>query len=205
MKRLAAVTLGLIIFATPSFANDWRQIAYRLMRSTVQLQTYAGEGYCSGFVIDNKRDFVMTDEHCVSSAWAIRGGIVVDNIPAVVKWSDVELDTAVLYVEGVNRPELRPNLGTVRVGQDAAAYGFGYGLAPGNFRSGQIGALEKFLPSLTGKWMEFNFTTIGGMSGGPIVDDDSKVIATVQRGNGDITIGRSIKEIWKATKDYWKK
>src|SRR3990167_8978318 len=198
MKKVIATLFALILLAaTPAMSFNWSGVVARLAKSTVQLQTPLQEGFCSGWVSDNRptRDFVFTAEHCVNSDWVKDGEIFIDNLPASVIWSDTNMDVAVLQVGGIDRPELRPGKHP-RVGQEMGSYGFAYGFKSPLFRAGHVSAVDYHIPDLPGDWVITDQTFIGGMSGGPVVNGDGKVIAMVQRGNTYIGLGHSIKEIY---------
>lgn len=205
MKRLPATLtfLSLFLFALPVSAFNWSVVVQHLLASTVQLQSPDGQGFCSGWVIDNERDYVITAEHCTGSDWA-SDGFMVDGIPGEVMLIDTYYDLAVVYVPGVDRPELLPQTRDLKVGIMVGSFGFAYGLKQPMFRAGSLSGVGIALPDLPGVWSITDQSFIGGMSGGPVVDMYGKVIMMVQRGNGDIGVGKSIKEIFGITGEYWK-
>ena len=206
MKRILASLLALFLFAAPSFAHSYPELARLMQASSVQLQDKDGAGFCSGWTIDRARDYVITAEHCVSSEWGTEGGIQVDGSVVAVVFADAESDVAVLQVPGLDRPEIKPELNKkLEVGHDAAAFGYAYGFPKALFRVGKVSAIDYVIPELLpSKWVVLDVTTIGGMSGGPVVNSSGKAISMVQMGNHDIAIGRSIKELWAKTRGFWK-
>ena len=209
MRRTALLAVVLLLVAASAGAFEWSSVAKRVQRSLVSLSTSQGNIYCTGFVIDDKRDFVMTAAHCVSDPdWIFAHGLVVDRKNAWVVWKDDVADLAVLHAPGVSRPELGRGKDP-SPGQEVAAFGFGYGIKGlGMFRSGEVSGTDIEFPpeaDLPGLWVIYNFAFIGGMSGGPITDMDGNLIGIVQRSNDVIGLGRSVKEIYPSTKDFWAK
>ena len=202
-----SIVLALILVTPlPVGAFNWNIIAANLKKSTFSLQTLNGDVYCSGWVIDNKRDFGMTADHCVHSAWATKGLIIVDSFQAFEVEGSESLDYAVLYIQGIDRPELKPRFNPLEVGQEVGAYGWAResGLYS-HFRVGVIAAVNAPVDGLKGRWTIFDQPGIGGMSGGPIVDINGQVVSMTQRSDRRlIGLGRSIGEIWRATRKYWK-
>ena len=198
----------LFVTTTGVGAFEWAGVAKRVQASVVSLSTVEGDIYCTGFVIDNRRDFVMTAAHCVEPKWIYSKGLVIDKRNAWVIWQDNAADLAVLQAPGVNRKELAVG-NEPEVGQDVAAFGFGYGIKGlGMFRSGEVSSTGVEFPEykeMPGKWVMYNFAFISGMSGGPITDMDGKVVGIVQRSNDVIGLGRGVTEIYAATKDLWAK
>lgn len=207
MKKVVASIVTFLLFtASAAQSFNWSYVADKMLESTFQLRTFTDQGYCSGWVTNNKRNYAITAEHCVNSSWALEGGIVVDGFAVEVLEINEKSDWAVLRIPGIDRPELEPQLRKAHVGDEAAAFGFAYGHQQPVLRVGTISALEHDLSvwGLDGLWTVTDQTFIGGMSGGPVVDIEGRVVSMVQRGNGDIGIGRSIQEIYKQTKKYWR-
>ena len=120
MNRILVVAFAAFLALAPlAEAKSFTSLARMLQASTVQLMNTNRQGFCSGWSIDRKRDFVITAEHCVSFKGALNG-ITVDGVVADVVFTDTVSDVAVLHVAGLDRPEIKPELfSTLRVGQDA--------------------------------------------------------------------------------------
>lgn len=203
MKALTSLLLILAVTASAS-AFEWTSTARRVLPSLVQLQTGNGDGFCSGWVIDNTNDYVMTADHCMHNKWT-KDGVFVDGILAMEVAHDSVLDFAVLYVSGIDRPALQPDMKPLEAGQPIAALGFGYGFKGFMFRSGVVSNPDKEYPDfdLTGSFVELGFTVIGGMSGGPVINSHGKVVSIVQMGTDDMAFGRPIGVLWRMTRSYW--
>lgn len=201
--RLIATLFAFLIATLPALAKDWSKVAKQLAEATIQLQAGIGhKTFCSGWMIDNKRDYVMTAEHCLG--WTAEETFV-EGKPYEVLWSDTYLDAAVLRVPGLDKRELRAQKRAIRVGQEAAFYGFAreWGLYS-HFRAGNVSGIGP-IDELPGDWVIIDNSGIGGMSGGPIVDSDGKVISMVQRSDRRLVqLGRSIEKIFGATKKFWR-
>lgn len=205
MKRTLVVLLAALLLSVPTQAHDWSKVAYRLSQATARLVGQDGETFCSGFSIDNKRDYLLTASHCVhsSEAW---GRIRVDGLGTVLVADRPEVDVAVLGVEGMDRPELKPRTDWIRVGMEIGSFGFAReaGLFS-HFRAGNvagIGSVEDF----DGIWIITDQPISGGMSGGPIVDTDGRVVTVNQRSDRTFSaIGRDIGAIYRETSEYWRK
>ena len=204
MKRLLA-SLLIALLPLPVFAHDWSSVAYRLSQATAMLTSWDGEGFCSAFAIDKKRDYFLTAEHCVSVG-SKNGGFLVDNAIPWVVYSNPDLDVAVLYVEGSERPDLQPRTKLIKVGMEVG--GFGFALEDGikaHFRAGNVSTVGT-INDREKIWVIVDQAGIGGMSGGPMVDVDGKVVFVNQISDRQRHFaGRSIEEIHRATAQFWRK
>ena len=78
------------------------------------------------------------------------------------------------------------------------------------FRTAYVAAAKMVLFKMPGTFVVYDTTFIGGMSGGPIVDTNGRVVGMVQfdimsRGLVIAGGGRSMVDIYEATKDFWSK
>lgn len=206
-KATAVAIIAVLAIATPAWAANWRAVAAKARQSLVSIQDKLdGAIYCSGIVIDDKRDFVLTADHCTNVVLpdGTTVGMYIDGKQAWEIWHNEEWDLSILKVEGLDRPAVTPGM-TPEMGQEAAALGFGYGLpGTGMFRTGEVSGYAMFEDS-PGRYLILNFGIIPGMSGGPMIDADGKLIGINQMvdPNGTIGIGREIADIYRMTKDFW--
>lgn len=211
MKRLAVVLLAFTLAVVPASASNWVKVAEKVLASTFQLQTKAGEGFCTGFIIDDRNDYAMTASHCVNAGGWVEGGIYVDKKLVEVTYDNPALDAAVLKLTDDTRPRLKVNKDLLRVGTPVASAGYAYGMPQAFFRTGIIAVVERYYPDEfempDGPWIERDYSDIPGMSGGPVVDDSGKVIGVVQMGTRDgfgVSMSRWIGYIYQHTKQYWR-
>lgn len=184
MNRLLIALLGTLLVAVPCFGADWSVVAKELRESIVYLQTEAGS--CTGFVIDDERDFVLTAAHCDGKE------MYVDLAPAKVRAKDAKNDLMVVFVEGIDRPALKLAKLNPKVGDEVASYGFGFGLEQPLFRQAHVSATEVNISGSGGSGvhiaLDSNF--IPGQSGGPVVNLKNEVVLIVQLGsNAGVGLG----------------
>lgn len=216
MKKLLPVLLSFLLFVCCDPTNAkadgmWVGAAAKVAQSTVYIAFNVEEmvdgasfrytGSCTGYVIDNNRDFVFTAAHCLSSD----NTYVVDtSLVGKAVWMHTPMDLMVLKVDGINKPSLRPRSKPIRVGMDAAAFGWGYSLNEPLFRAGHVSALSHILDGAYGNWLALDTTFIGGMSGGPIFDVEGKLMGSIQLSDRTSTgWGRTIADVLDSTRGYW--
>ena len=209
-QTLLSAIAALLMVAAPAFAMDWSAAAAKMMASSIEIKTPKGQTYCTGFVIDNERDFVMTADHCMHEEDGSASVAVVDGKNAWEVQGDGSLDYAVLQVPGIDRPALQASTKPLKTGNQVGSFGFGAGLSPGMFRTAYVAAAQMQLFKMPGTFVVYDTNFIGGMSGGPIGTSDGKVVGMVQfdilsRGESIAGGGRSMVDIYKATKDFWSK
>jgi S1-C subfamily serine protease len=186
MKRILASLLVAVLVASPAFAQ-WPNVAKALRESIVFIQI-GDVGSCTGFVIDNNRDFVLTAAHCDTRGQEH----YVDLAPAKIVAKDTKNDLMVLKVEGIDRPALKLAAKDPVVGDAVASYGFGFGFEQPLFRQAHVSAVNV---NITGGCGEGNFigldaNFIPGQSGGPVVNVKGEVVLIVQLGsNAGIGLG----------------
>jgi S1-C subfamily serine protease len=157
-------------------------------------------GYCSAFSIDEKRQHFLTAAHCNE------GTLFIEDKPAIVLYVDTVNDVMVVKAQ-VSRPALRVGQ-TPKPGAALMAYGYAFG-AGARAMVGIVAAMGYEVPRpdiaavFPGKWMVVDFILIGGMSGGPMVDINGRVIGVVQWTMGPDGYSRSIADIWASTYTYW--
>src|SRR3990167_4712287 len=209
-QALLSAIAALLLVAAPAFAMDWSAAAAKMMASSVEIKDKSGQTYCTGFVIDNERDFVLTADHCMHEANGADSAAVVEGKNAWEIQGDGLFDYAVLNIPGIDKPALRPPTKPLKTGNQVGSFGFGAGINPGMFRTAYVAAAKMVLFKMPGTFVVYDTTFIGGMSGGPIVDTNGRVVGMVQfdimsRGLVIAGGGRSMVDIYEATKDFWSK
>lgn len=184
MKRIAVGVALVVACAASVLAADWTTAVSRFKDSVVEIAV-GGEGACTGFVIDNNRDFVMTAAHCDVSSDAQR--LLVDNLVAKVRAKDVKNDLMVLQVEGIDRPALALAKNNPKVGDEVASFGYGYALERPLFRVAHVSAEDVAIER--GRYLVVDGSFVPGQSGGPVVNPAGEVVMIVQLGNSVIGLG----------------
>lgn len=200
MKVLAAVLIALL--AIPTYASDWSSSIRKAQSSLVAL-SYQGHNFCSGFVINADEDFIVTADHCVR---AMKGeAFEVDRRPSVVIYRDTVEDIAVVYSVSA-KPSIKVSTKTLELGLPVVALGYAYGF---DLPQARIGSLVYAGVGVvdwcdSGECYGMAPSHIGGMSGGPVVDADGKLIGIVQFGDSQTGFGRNLKTILKSVGSYFK-
>lgn len=143
------------------------------------------QGQGSGFIIDGKNGYVLTNEHVVREAIARKGKIRVSlpdkqTFEATVVGADPQYDIAVLRIEGENLPSvaLSSSDGLV-IGEPAIAIGNPFGFR-NTVTVGVISALDRSLQNSDGVRLEGLIQTDAainpGNSGGPLCDIDGNIV-----------------------------
>lgn len=196
MKRVLSFLLAAILFAAPAFPTSWSSVAEKVLKSTVSLQLFdkTDKNFCSGFVIDSERDYVLTAEHCVM--YAIRAGkrFTINGKEATVVLRDIPEDLAVVRVEELNFPELKPSHRVMRYGDPVMAAGYAYGFLRPMVRISNVSDPAAIVDDgwCKSACLAVALDHVGGMSGGPVVDQDGNLVGNVQFGDGKTGYGRTI-------------
>lgn len=202
MNRLLSLLLILFLLFTVAFAApNWVSVASYVDHATYRLSYPTDDGgayVCTGFVIDQPRGYVLTAAHCLGE------GLSADAWPAFPVWEDKEVDLAVIALTRAAKPALKPVKADPRMGQPVLAFGYGYGEHSPIVREGIVANPEMNITGLKKTWLVFSGGAIGGMSGGPIVDGNGKVLSIVLMSDQEnICFGRTISTVWNYTSPYW--
>lgn len=150
--------------------------------------TQAVTGTGSGVII-SKDGYILTNSHVIRIGNNISKDVEVylndgKNIKGKVVWSDTAVDIAIVKVEGVNNL-LAAELGdsdSLEVGQVAIAIGNPIDLAfQRSLSKGVISGLNRFIGQVDGGGymvglIQTDASINGGNSGGPLVDEQGKII-----------------------------
>lgn len=184
MKNILASVGMVLALATPSFAADWTTILPTFKESVVEI-AIGDQGACTGVVIDNSRDLVLTAAHCDVSSDAVR--LIVDNLVAKVRAKDVKNDLMVLQVDGIDRPALKLAEHNPKVGEEVASFGYGYALERPLFRVTHISAEDVAVER--SRYIVVDASFVSGQSGGPVVNQKGEIVMLVQMGNSFVGMG----------------
>ncbi len=194
MRRLVATALLLFTFLSyiPSAfaAQSWESVSERVLQSIgrVTMNVLAEDmppaaiqsGDCTAFSINRAKHFYATAAHCNGVDVRIEG-----HATGVV-YLDETKDLMVLQAPLLDQPALKLATKQLRMGQPVAAYGYAYGWPQPSLKNGLV-SIPKFASGQFGNRLLtiFNFSFIQGMSGGPVVDADGRVVGIVQQTNVD--------------------
>lgn len=181
MKILAPILLSLVLLmplaAAPKPAPDLPSLMNRVERSLVQVVFQADEQRqhsCTGFIVDAAKGLVLTAEHCVEKDENYVNGLLSD----VIK-KDSHL--ALLKVPSMMGPPLDIRKDKLERGEQVIAMGWGYGILGGSLRM-------VYNSNYDGELI-LDGALSPGMSGGPIVDMEGKVVGVSQAAFQGIAAG----------------
>lgn len=188
MRVVASFLLSLLL-CLPVSAHNWAPVIAQVERSIVRVTAEEAieddvDGgilfkTCTGFTINKKQNYVLTAAHCLGDENSLK----VDDMPSFVVKADYLLDLAIaVNLATPGRPSLKPSRKVAMKGLPVAALGFGYGEEALTSKTGAIMA-PRFVWSVSPLRTYFltDFSLIGGMSGGPIVDSDGRVMSINQK------------------------
>lgn len=209
MKRAVAALICLLV-AAPALASSWEATAAKVKRSVQRMEiTVDGqEGVCTAFSINDLRDYFLTAAHCFGEKMTVGGH------EARLVLYDASADLMVLMVPesgevpAIQMAKLRncPD-GTrdyVCQGQEVGGMGYGGGGLIPLFKAGPVMYPDALIPEWFGEkehQMLVGWWWIGGMSGGPVVNQDGKLVSIVQwdaahyNFGGGRTLGRILEVI----------
>lgn len=202
MKRILATLLAFLLFVSnPLFAFSWEGAAEKVARSVerVVISDAAGqvEGYCSAFSINDKKDYFLSAAHCA-------GILQVGGHPAYIIYLDQASDLMVVVVPASGKvPAIHVSGKVMQKGTPIAALGFGYGVQDALLKTGTVSNPDLMDPEIGEHFLFSDFSFIPGMSGGPVFDQDGKLVSIVQMGNYYSGLGRTAGEITLKVGSYF--
>lgn len=191
MRIISALLLSCVtVLAVYNESKPWlaTRAVQQAMNSVVYLNVQGEEaqGSCSGIVVAENR--VLTAKHCVFPH------IWVDGKAATVQAIDEFYDLAMLNVETA-RPAIAVRFSDVRAFEPVTGIGYAFGWTQLVAISARV-VLPNLAPAPSmapGVILQTEF--IGGMSGGPVVDINGRLVSIVQQGNRGVSHGVSLTTI----------
>lgn len=179
-RPLCALLLSLVFAVpVPATAHNWDKIISRAREMLVY--TVTPKGMCSGFVIDVKREYVLTAQHCVESF-----PIYVDGKEAQLVVADVSLDLALLkaLVSGKTPAAFGTDIAT---SDEVLVVGYAHGWRVPLTLPSVIVQLNATIPHFRPHFtmllgLNRQPASFQGMSGGPVLNRQGKVIGITQIG-----------------------
>ncbi len=193
MKRTlyAAVAAIILIGSTAVLAKpdappiDIRALIDTVSPSIVMVTTarkdaegHPGTYVCTGVVVSSLMKQVLTAKHCVESEGRMLPALA-DNLPTTLVKADDDL--ALLAVPDLDKPRLDTRKTRVAIGDLTYAFGFGYGLPTVLMRP--IVWIVNYHQTVDQEDLVVDGPFVQGMSGGPVVDANGKLIGIVQKAN----------------------
>lgn len=190
-SNLLVISYLVISLCAPVSASEqdeqdaWANVAAKLKESVVYIET--DDGSCSGFVIDNTRDYVLTAAHCDGK------NLYADSTPVKIKSKDRKSDLMVLYVEDLDKPALSLSTIQAQIGEEVGSLGYGWGLQTPMFRVGHISDTSAEVPDLDGgPFVLIDAAFVPGQSGCPVVNAKGEVVSIVQKTSDRVGVGQRL-------------
>lgn len=198
MKRVILVLLITLL------ALAQKTDALTEFNAIIPLKNIFGQTVCTAFVINQENAYLMTADHCMDSPFPLTA----NGQPIEELEHNQDLDVAILSAPGVKGIDpLQPNLEKVSWEGITTVYAVGY--ADGRDYPTLIKSTVVFpefsIPVDSNPWIMLSPEPIGGMSGGPIMDANGKVIAIVQQGGYALGISRPLYLVKDLVEKYWAK
>lgn len=170
MKRILASLLAVLCLALPVDAFNWEKVIAKVSPSVVQL--FTPHFSCTAFSINEQATYYLTDAHCFDEQGMV---LMKDGEQILVEdvvYHDPEHDLMVLdATKGL--PGLKLNKIEAPLGSEVLGVGHAFGTEQLHFMSANVSSYvdgHQFLDN----------TVIPGMSGGPVVNTEGKVVGIVQ-------------------------
>jgi S1-C subfamily serine protease len=142
----------------------------RVLRSTVAISYYVGEGrghICTGFVVSATRGRVLTARHCVADTPIVQ----VDGMDSIVIATTDSL--ALVSIPPMSKPPLEIRSDPPLIGESVQAFGYGWG---------DMYVLGRHIAAFSEDELDIALDgpLAPGMSGGPVVDNEGRVVGVNQ-------------------------
>jgi S1-C subfamily serine protease len=199
--------LFLALFHGGAAAGEpWAEIVKKVSQAVVYIETEVGDEKksCTGFVIDAKRQYVVSAAHCDA---AKDGTLWVDRVKGKVISKDTKKDLLVIQVPDLDtHTALLLAASDPDIQEEVLSIGYGYGLERPFYRRANISDTHVEAPDLPGgPFIAIDAPFQPGQSGGPVVNANGEVVMIVQQANMTTGIGVGAKTLKDRTGRFWAK
>ncbi len=178
-RQLLCLVVGIVAHTVLMGATDWTAVVQPLTHQVPRLEILhedGTKGVCSGVVINAERGFLLTAAHCVAGK-PEEMSITVNERHAQVARVNRLLDLAVLRFQPKDEVTMRLAERSPAAGTPAAMAGYSFAAAKLSLQFGHVA--QTYNQETKTIWL--NVTSIGGCSGGPVVDDHGRLIGMTSR------------------------
>lgn len=184
-KVIAAILLSLSLVIPAHAADSVSDIFTKVLRSLVTVSYEASDDkthYCTGVVVDAPKGWALTAVHCVE----LGKDIYVDEaLSSIIK---VNENFALVSVPKMDKPPLALGKSVPVMGSSVISSGYAYSI-PG------MTVLSRVIANRQGEDFGLDGPLIPGMSGGPVVDQEGKLIGINQASTEALGLACGIGEI----------
>lgn len=183
MKHLLILLTLIAACAAPAKAVARRDVdtVARAFHSTVKLTTETGRTFCSGVIVDHK---ILTAYHCVEDGEPVWIEGAVGRFEAALWGDDPTADLAVLVpADGRALPKgVRLARRAPTWGDDVWVIGHPLGSYDFSITRGIVSHPERTGGLFGGLWFQHDAGTVGGNSGGPVLNKRGQLVGIVSFG-----------------------
>ncbi len=183
MRLLAASLLSLSLLGVHS--ESYTEMVDRVTSSIVRITS--SDGSCTGFVIETH--LVLTADHCLGE------DMEADKQPATVVSADEGTDLLLLFVPTLAKPALAFEDVPVTRFEMLTAIGYGFGWTQPTVIRATVMLVSQAPDEGVAPGIVVQGGYIHGMSGGPVVDDNGKVVSIAQQVSEGTGYGVDTKQI----------